>query len=58
MDMTEHQAKELAKWLVANGQRKLTKEEKEEIKFAIDQADNLNELAQVLFASLGIDSNR
>ena len=58
MDMTEHQIKELVKWCLDNGQRKLTREEKEEIKFAIDQADNLNELAQVLFASLGIDSNR
>ena len=57
-DMTEHQAKEFAKWLVDNGQRKLTKEEKEEIKLAIDQADSLNELAQLAFASLAIDSNR
>ena len=56
--MTEHQIKEFVKWCLDNGQRKLTREEKEEIKFAIDQADNLNELAQVLFASLAIDSNR
>lgn len=58
MDMTEHQAKELAKWFVDNGQRKLTKEEKDEIKLAIDQVHDLNELAQVAFASLVIDSNR
>ena len=57
-DMTEHQVKELAKWLVDNGQRKLTKEEKEEIKLAIAQVHELNELAQVAFASLAIDSNR
>ena len=56
--MTEHQAKEFAKWLVDNGQRKLTKEEKEEIKLAIDQVHDLNELTQVAFASLAIDSNR
>lgn len=58
MNMTEHQWKELSKWFLDNGQRKLTKEEKEVIKLAIDQADSLNELAQVAFASLTIDSNR
>ena len=58
MDMIEHQIKELAKWCLDNGQRKLTKEEKEVIKLAIDQADNFNELVQVTFASLTIDSNR
>ena len=57
-DMTEHQWKELSKWCLDNGQRKLSKAEKEVIKLAIDQADSLNELAQVAFASLAIDSDR
>ena len=58
MDMTEYQIKELAKWFLDNGQRKLTKVEKEMIKSAIDQASSLNELIQVAFTSLTIDSNR
>ena len=56
--MTEQQWKAFAKWCLDNGQRKLTREEKEAIKSAIDQADNLNELVQVAFISLVIDSNR
>ncbi|MDE5994796.1 MAG: hypothetical protein K2G60_04705 [Oscillospiraceae bacterium] len=56
--MTEQQWKAFAKWCLDNGQRKLTKEEKEIIKSAIDQTDSLNELAQVAFISLAIDSNR
>ena len=58
MNMTEQQWKALAKWCLDNGQRKLTKEEKEAIKSAIDQANSLNEMAQVAFISLVIDSNR
>ena len=58
IDMTEHQWKELSKWCLDNGHRKLTKAEKEVIKLAIDQANSLNELIQVAFASLAIDSNR
>ena len=58
IDMTEHQWKELSKWCLDSGQRKLTKAEKEVIKFTIDQANSLNELIQVVFASLAIDSNR
>ena len=57
-DMTEYQWKELSKWCLDNGQRKLTKAEKEVIKLAIDQANSLNELIQVAFASLAIDSDR
>ena len=57
-DMTEHQWKELSKWCLGNGQRKLTKEEKEIIKSAIDEADSRDELMKVAFASLAIDSNR
>ena len=56
--MTEQQWKAFSKWCIDNGQRKLTKEEKEAIKIAIDKTNNLNELLQVAFASLSIDSNR
>ena len=56
--MTEHQIKELIKWGVDNGQRKLTKEEKELIKAAIDGSDNWDELIEVVFASLSIDLGR
>lgn len=56
--MTEQELKAFAKWCLDNGKRKLTKEEKEAIKSAIDQANSLNELLQVVFISLVIDSNR
>lgn len=56
--MTEQQWKELSKYFLDNGNRKLSKEEKEIIKEAIDQADNLNELLQVAFASLAFDAHR
>ena len=58
LSMTEHQWKELSKYFLDNGNRKLSKEEKETIKLAIDQANNLNELLQVAFASLAIDVHR
>jgi len=57
-NMTDRQWKELAKWCLDNGRRKLTKEEKEVIKAAIDRADSLEEMAQVAFFSLIIDSSR
>ena len=50
--MTEHQWEELSKYFLDNGNRKLSTEEKEKIKLGIDQANNLNELLQVAFASL------
>ena len=56
--MTEHQTKEVLKFFLDNGNQKLSTEEKEAIKLAIDQANNLNELLQVLFASLAIDTHR
>lgn len=56
--MTEQQWKAFVKWCLDNGHRKLTKEEKEAIKSAIDKTDNLNELIQVAFISLAIDSDR
>ena len=58
IDMTEHQWKELSKYFLDNGNRKLSTEEKERIKLAIDQANSLNELLQVAFASLAIDAHR
>ena len=58
LSMTEHQWKELSKYFLDNGNRKLSTEEKETIKLAIDQANNLNELLQVAFASLAIDAHR
>ena len=58
LSMTEHKWKELSKYFLDNGNRKLSKEEKETIKLAIDQANNLNELLQVAFASLAIDAHR
>ena len=56
--MTEHQWKELSKYFLDNGSRKLSTEEKERIKLAIDQANSLNDLLQVAFASLTIDAHR
>ena len=49
--MTENQWKEFSKYFLDNGNSKLSEEEKERIKLAIDQADNLNELLQVAVAS-------
>ncbi len=56
--MTEQQWKELSKNFLDNGNRKLSTEEKERIKLAIDQANNLNELLQVALTSLTIDAHR
>lgn len=56
--MTAHQWKELSKYFLDNGNRKLSTKEKERIKLAIDQANNLNELLQVAFTSLTIDAYR
>lgn len=58
ISMTEHQWKGLSKYFLDNGNRKLSTEEKERIKLAIDQANSLNELLQVAFASLTIDAHR
>ena len=41
ISMTEHQWKELSKYFLDNGNRKLSTEEKERIKLAIDQANRL-----------------
>ncbi|MCX4354219.1 MAG: hypothetical protein OSJ60_21775 [Lachnospiraceae bacterium] len=48
----------IIKKFLDNGNRKLSTEEKEKIKLAIDQANCLNELLQVAFASLTIDAHR
>lgn len=52
MGITEHQWKELSKYFLDNGNRKLSTEEKERIKLAIDQANNLNELLQGEFKKI------
>lgn len=57
-NMEENQLKEVLKFFVDHGNRKLSTEEKGAIKLAIDQANSLNELLQVLFASLTIDAHR
>ena len=49
--MTEQQVKSLCKWAVENGERRLTDEEKELIKQAIDEAENIEELFAVAFAT-------
>lgn len=54
MGITEHQWKELSKYFLDNGNRKLSTEEKERIKLAIDQANNLNELLQGEFKKIYI----
>lgn len=54
----EHEGKEILKWIVDNGNRKLTKEEKEVIKTAIDQVNNINDLGQIAVSSAFIDLNR
>ena len=56
--MNENQIKELTKFCLDNGHRKLNDDEKEIIKFAIDQSSNLDELLQVMLVSLGFDFNR
>ena len=48
----------IIKIFLDNGNRKLSTEEKERIKLAIDQANSLNDLLQVAFASLTIDAHR
>lgn len=58
ISVTEHQWKELSKYFLDNGNRRLSTKEKERIKLAIDQANNLNELLQVAFISLTIDAYR
>lgn len=54
--MTEYQIQELCKFLIENGNRKLTKEEKEVLKKAVDESHNVNELMQVAVAGLVIDA--
>lgn len=56
--MNEKQIKEIAKFCLDNGHRKLYEHEKEIIKSAIDQSSNLDEFLQVIIASLGFDFNR
>lgn len=54
--MKEQQIKAIIKFCLDNGQHKLTKEEKEIIKLAIDQSSSWEELLQVIITSLAIYS--
>lgn len=56
--MNEKQIKEFSKFYLANGHRKLNDDEKEIIKFAIDQSPNLGELSKVAIAGWIFDLNR
>lgn len=56
--MNEKQIKEFSKFCLANGHRKLNDDEKEIIKFAIDQSPNLDELFKAAIASWVFDFNR
>ena len=49
--MTEQQIKNLCKWALENGEHRLTDEEKELIKQAIDAAKNIEELFVVAIAT-------
>ncbi len=49
--MTEEQIKFLCKYCVENGNRPLTKEQKEILKQAIDNAKNMDELFNIAFSS-------
>lgn len=55
--MTEQQIKQLCKFAVENGNRAFTKQEKELLKQAVDDARNLEELFLVALASLNIAEN-
>lgn len=56
--MTEEQIKFICKWIIDNGNRPLSKEEKEIIKQAIDKVKNIEELAAVAIASFNLTEGR
>lgn len=56
--MTEEQIKFICKWIINNGNRPLSKEEKEIIKQAIDKAKNIDELAALAVVSINITEGR
>ena len=56
--MNENQIKEFTKFWLDNGNRNLTKEEKEILKIAIDRSSSMEELLQVIIASLGFEFNQ
>ena len=56
--MTEQEIKAFYKWLVDNGNRPLTHEEKEMIKQAIDKSKNIQELAAVAVAMINLTKGR
>lgn len=49
--MTEEQIKFFCKHMVENGNRSFTKEEKEVLKHAIDEAKNMQQLVEIAIAS-------
>ena len=55
--MSEEQLKFLCKYVVDNGNRPFTKEEKEVLKQAIDDAQNMQQLFEVALASLEMGKN-
>ena len=52
--MTEQEIKEACKFVIENGNRDFTNEEKALLKAAVDQSRNLDELFAVAMASLGM----
>ena len=54
--MTEHQIKEITKWFIDNSNRPLSKQDKEIIKQAVDEANSMGELNLVLMEALSINS--
>lgn len=50
--MTEQQVKLLCKWAIENSNRPLTNTEKELLKQAVDQAENIEELLGVAIAAM------
>ena len=50
--MTEEQIKFISKYVVENSNRLITKEEKEIVKSAIDNSENMKQLIDVLYITL------
>ena len=52
--MTEQQIKELCKFAIENGKRPFTREQKEILKQAIENAESLEELLLIAFSTLNV----
>lgn len=50
--MTEHQIKEITKWVVDNSNRPLSKQDKEIIKKAVDESNSIGEINAILIEAL------